>query len=251
MTKRLILVSVLAVFGPLQAQVTAVLNRFSARSPEIVIRNTSDKTITAFVVSMDPVSESDSNSPPFIRFVDTLVDSDQISTPFQTGTMPLPPNETYTVPVPEILRAGRRVDLYQSPIAIAALFADGTSTGDAVLLSGLLSRRGSLLQAVELAREILSEAERHNIPRIQLIQQFRMLAESVSHWYLPPHEQVGRALYQSIAEQLTKLPTQQLGSAFPPTAFVEAEIASLNRRRVVLSESQPSLAMSWPLQARR
>lgn len=240
---------VLAAVVSLHAQVT-VLNRFPARSSEIEVLNDSDQTMTAFVVSMAPVPGSDPNTRPFVRFVDTLVDTDPTWALFQMGMMPLLPNERYAVPVPDILRVGRRVDLYEPPIAVAAVFADGTTRGDAVLVSSLLSRRGSLLQAIDLAREMLSNAGMYNVPRNQLIQQFRLLADSVSHWYLPPHEQVGRALYESIAEQLTSLPPQQVGSAFPPAHFVEAEITILNRRRLELSESQPSLAMLWALQVR-
>jgi hypothetical protein len=90
-------------------------------------------------------------------------------------------------PHADILRVGRRVALYEPPIAVAAVFADGTTRGDAVLVSSLLSRRGSLLQAIDLAREMLSNAGVHNVPRNQLIQHFRLLADSVSRWYLPPH----------------------------------------------------------------
>ena len=69
-----------------------------------------------------------------------------------------------------------------------------------------------------------------NVSRGQLIGQFNMLADSVNHRYLQPEQEVGRALYQSIAERLLHLPQVQVGSPFPPASFVEQEAAMLNRQ---------------------
>ena len=135
-----------------------------------------------------------------------------------------------------------RFPLFEEHIVTAGIFAGGTTTGDAALLTRLLSRRSSMLQAVEMSLDILSDAGRRNIPRDQLIEQFKKMASSVSRWYLPPEQQVGRDLYQSIIGKLMDLPEEPVGSPFPPTAFVEEETAMLNRQRVTLSESQPSLA---------
>jgi len=140
-------------------------------------------------------------------------------------------------------RGGRVVDLFERPITIAAAFEDGSATGDAALLSRLVSRRGSMLQEVELACEILSDAGSHSVPRGQLVQQFRTMADSLNHCYLPPEQQVGRTLYKSIVEKLMNLPPQQAGSPFPPTTFVEQEIIALNHQRIALLESQPGLGV--------
>jgi hypothetical protein len=216
------------------AQITAVLNRFPARSSEIRIRNNSAVSLAAFAIGMAPMAQDAPISAPLLVYVDTAVD--------QT-VMPLLPNQEYTVPVPGRFRPGQpREDLFAPPIVTAGIFADGATTGDPALLRRLILRRCNMLQAVEAALEMLSDAGRHNVPRSQMIEQFRKMADSVNHWYLPQEQQVGRDLYQSIVEKLRNLPEGPLGSPFPPAAFVEDETAMLNRQRVSLLDSQPSLA---------
>jgi hypothetical protein len=135
-----------------------------------------------------------------------------------------------------------RFPVYRPPLVTAGIFADGATTGDAALLNRLILRRCNMLQAVETALEMLSDAGRHNALRGQLIKQFKMMADSVRRWYVPPEQRVGSGVYQSIVGKLINLPEEQLGSPFPPTAFVAQETAMLNQQRVALLESQPSLA---------
>jgi len=226
--------SVLVFAFSLSAQITATLHRLPIGSPEIRIRNNSPVSLAAFAIRMDPVLRSNADNAPLMAYVDTAVD---------TMATPLLPNQEHTVPVPVRFRPeGPAEDLFEQPIVTAGIFADGSTTGDAALLTRLLSRRSNMLAAVETAMDMLSDAGRHNVPRDQLIEQFKKMARSVSHWYLPPEQQVGRDLYQSIIGKLMNLPDEPVGSAFPPSAFVEQETATLNRQRVTLSESQPSLA---------
>ena len=246
------LASALVCAFSLNAEITAVLNRFPARSPEIEIRNNSTVSLTAFAISMAPKAQDGVHSAPFMMYVDTTVDTDRLVSYRLKTTMPLLPNQEYAVPVPTRLRPAQpREDLFEPPIVTAGVFADGTTTGDAVLLARLIVRRSNMLQAVELTRAMLSDAGAHNVPRRQLIEQFRKMADSVSHWYLPPEQQVGRTLYQSIIEKLMNLPELRFGSPFPPTAFVEQETELLNRQRTTLLESQPTLGSAKTLPIRR
>lgn len=246
------LASALACAFSLDAQITVVLNKFPARSPEIVIRNNSTMSLTALAVSMAPVAESAADSAPFVVYFDTAIDPDRVAVRYRfSAALPLAPGQEFAVPVTSAFRDGRRVDLFRPPIDTAAVFADGTTAGDAALLARLLSRRGNMLQAVELASDILKNAGRSNVPRGQLIEQFSQLADSLNHWYLSPEKQVGRTLYQSIVEKLMNLPQSQLGAAFPPTAFVEQESAMLNRQRTSLLESQPGLNLATAVPAPR
>ena len=48
-------------------------------------------------------------------------------------------------------RFGSRHRVFEEPVAAAGILADGATTGDASLLTGLLFRRSSMLWAVETA----------------------------------------------------------------------------------------------------
>jgi hypothetical protein len=222
----------------LDARISTVLNRFPARSPEIEIRNNSSVNLTAFAISMAPAGNSAADTAPFVYFADGAIETDRLP----AYELPIPSNQKCSVPVPTGFKAGHQVDLFETTIIHAAVFDDGTTSGDAALLARLLSRRGNMLQAVELAHEVLTDAGKHNVPRGQLIKQFTAMADSLDHWYLPPEQRVGRTLYQSITAQLLNLPQSQVGSAFPPTAFVEQQSAMLNRQRTTLLESLPGLS---------
>jgi hypothetical protein len=71
------------------------------------------------------------------------------------------------------------------PVAAAGIYADGTTTGDAALLTRLLLRRSNMLAAVENAIDLLADAENRNVPRTQLIDRFKKLGDSLSRWVRP------------------------------------------------------------------
>ena len=171
------LASVLACTFAMDAQITATLNRLPNGIPEIRIRNSSVVSAVAFAIRMNSVVRSGENNAPFVEFFDTAID---------TKAVPLLPNQERTIPV-LLRRSPRRPaeDLFEQPIVAAGILADGTTTGDAALLARLINRRSNMLAAVETAMEMLVDAGRHNALREQLIEQFKKMARSVSHSYLP------------------------------------------------------------------
>jgi len=232
--------SVLACAVSLNAQITATLNRLPGDATEIRIRNNSTVSLAAFVLGLRHVHGCAQNNAPLMVYVDPAID---------TAARPLPPSQERTV-APEHMVLGCftngkmvfRFPLFEEPIVTAGIFAGGATTGDPALLTRLILRRCNMLQAVETALEMLSDAGRRNVPRVQLIEQFKKLADSLNRWYLPPEQQVGRSLYQSVVGKLMDLPEAPAGSPFPPSTFVTEETVALNRQRVTLLESQPSLA---------
>jgi hypothetical protein len=257
--------SVLACALSLDAQIAATLSRLSDGSTEIKIRNTSAVSLTAFAISANVIrvnpaarSTADHNAP-FVAYYDPAID--------QT-TEPLPPNQERALPrvtlicasaprnlasalrgeeekssPPSLMWAGRTASFcdLEHPIT-AGILADGSTSGDAALLARLMLRRSNMLLAVETALETLSDAGGRNVPRDRLIEQFRKMADSMRRWYLPAEQQVGSSVYQSIVRKLMNLPEELVGSPFPPNNFVAQETGMLNRQRVILMASKPSLA---------
>jgi hypothetical protein len=242
--------SVLVCVCSLDAQIAVRVSRLPAFPPytaaevdgseTVTIQNNAKKTLLAFVLSAkhetpNTAPDRDSLNGPLVIFSDPLIDTK--ATALQTGedrvlTMlgVLPPGS---------FRNGTR--LLENSMLTAGIFEDGTTIGDPILLGRLLVRRSNRLQAVETVVALLSNAGGHNISRRQLVEEFQTLADSLNHWYLPPEQQVGRDLYQSIVGKLLNLPEPQFGAPFPPTEFVSQQLSSLNQQRVRLLASEPSL----------
>jgi hypothetical protein len=237
----------------LDAQITATLNQLPDGSSEIRIRNNSAVNVDAFATSVNCVLHSSTgpDSPnPVIVYVDPIIDvfpAIDVRSPGQTVIGPLAPNQERTVAqagqAGMMFRGRFNIRLCEDRIAAAGIFADGTTTGDAALLTGLMLRRSNMLLAVETALEKLSDAGRQGTLRKPLLEQFKSMADSASsRWYLPPEQQIGLRVYQSIIGKLVNLPEIRDGSPDPLATFVAEETATLRQRRVALSESQLSLA---------
>jgi hypothetical protein len=243
MTTVISVASVFACVFSLDAQITTTLKHLPDGLDQVRIRNNSATALAAFVVSVKQVPrEENSSHAPFVVYSDPLI---------EPVTRPLAAREERVVIVsgvaPGLDSSGRPrchgdCSVLEEPIVTAGIFVDGTTTGDTALLTRLVSRRSNMLAAVEMALDILSDAGRRNVPRDQLIEQFQKMAGSVSRWYLPPEQQIGRGLYQSMIGKLVDLSVTPVGSPFPPATFVAQETVMLNRERVSLSESEPSLA---------
>jgi hypothetical protein len=229
------LASALACAFALDAQITSTLNGLPDGVDEVRIRNNSAISLVAFVITVKqmPWSAATSNAP-FVVYSDPLI---------EPAAKPLLANEERIVLVngfrPSGAPSGKR--FLEEPVVIAGIFAGGATTGDAALLTWLVLRRSNMLLAVETALETLSDAGRRNIPRDQLIKQFKKMADSVRRWYLPPEQQIGLRVYQPIIGKLMNLPEMHDGSPFPPANFVEQETTMLRQQRVALLESEPRL----------
>jgi hypothetical protein len=217
----------------LDAQIGATIQHLPDGMDEVRIRNGSASTLVAFVVTAKR-PEGVASDEPLVWYSDPLIES--TARPLAAGEERVVWSGIFED------RFGKRRVFLEEPILTAGILADGSTTGDAALITRLMLRRCNTLLAVETALETLQDAGRRNIPRNQLIEQFRKLADAMSKWYLPAEEQIGRGLYQSIKGKLMNLPEQEVGAAFPPTSFVEQETAALSRQRAALLRSQPSFA---------
>src|SRR2546423_9620485 len=147
-------VSVLACAFSLDAQITTTLNRLPDGLDEVRIRNNSAGSLVAFVVSAKQVSRGAySSNAPFVVYSDPLIEPATRPLPASdervamvSGVLPLDPSGRRLLP-----HSGRR--LLEDSIVTAGIFADGTTTGDALLLTRLMFRRSSMLLAVEIALE--------------------------------------------------------------------------------------------------
>lgn len=216
----------------LESQIIASPAQSASGVAEVKVRNGGPVGVVALAVAMNPL-ESSKDAGQFVAFFDSVFEK----------TEPLEPDHERTIPV--LLRLRPRIqigEVFELPIITAAILADGSSAGDAVLLSRLMLRRCNRLLAVETAVDMLSEAGRRNIPRDQLVDQFRKMADLTWRWYVPPEQQIGRELFSSISDKLKQIPGQPVGAPFPPTTFVEEQMKVLNKEPVALLSSQPALA---------
>jgi hypothetical protein len=253
MKNLLLIASWIACTCSVHAQISTTLNRLPTGEVKITVRNNSDRSLTAFAVGANVIP---ANSAAGIRNA-----SDALWVAYHDSAIDLTmkdlfPNQERTIPgrVRCILAKGpwpdkgnkvipaSNCDQLEEPLATAGIYSDGSTTGNAVLLTKLMLRRSSMLLAIDSASAALSEAGKHNNPRGQLVEQFKKLVDSASGWYLFPEQQIGRDLFESIIGKLKNLPQGELGEPFPPTAFIEEETARLKQMRVALWESQPSLA---------
>jgi hypothetical protein len=120
---------------------------------------------------------------------------------------------------------------------IAAVFANGSTTGDPVLLSRILFRRRSTLLALETTLNILSNASRFNATREQLIREFKRLADSRNPRHLPPEPEPAREIYRDMVGKLVNLTKGRSGSSFRPSSFVAQQSAILRQQRSALLQS--------------
>ena len=229
----------------LAGQITATLNHLPDGADEVRIRNDSATSLIAFVITVNQAPSSAATSrAPLVLYSDPLIEPSQ---------KPLLAGEEQAVLTRHFVGRGpnsRGIRSFAEPIVCAGIYKDGSPTGDSTLLARLFIRRSNMLLAVETALETLAEAGRHNVPRDQLIEQFRKMADPLGRWYVPPEQQVARGLYQSLIGKLLNLPRIPAGTPFPPSGFVSQETEMLNRQRVALIESQPSLLDATLISAR-
>jgi hypothetical protein len=218
------------------AQISTTLNRLPNGSEEIKIRNDSATNLFAYAVTVKqaPLS-ANTIAAPHVFYSDSLIEPTIQPVPASGERVVV---RRWFAPAKGNLPVAR---VFEEPITVAGIFDDGTTFGDTALLNRLILRRSNMLLAVETALDMLVDAGNRNIAREQLTRQFGKMADYLNRWYLPPEQKIGRSLYHSIAGKLINLPAQQLGSPFPPSTFVDQETVALNRQRVALLESQPSL----------
>jgi hypothetical protein len=201
---------VLACAFSLNAQISGTLHHRPDGLDEVSIRNNSTDSVVAYVIAVKRVPhDRNSGNAPWVMYSDPL-----IGPLIDLGLSPGEERSAMNIGMnPGVNTPGQR--FLQEPVVTAGILADGTVIGDSALVAGLVLRRSNLLLAVETTLETLSDAGRRNIPRTQLIDQFKKMADSLRRWYLPPEQQVGLRVYQSMIGKLMNLPDVQYGSPFP------------------------------------
>jgi hypothetical protein len=198
----------------LNAQITSSLVHAPDGRDEVRIRNASQTALAAFAVAAKNDSGMTDGRGFLVLYSDTVMDA---------KAQTLLPGEERLVLSQGMIRPASAPGRPHSPnhglaepVAAAGIFVDGSTTGDAALLTRLLLRRSNMLVAVENAIDTLADAGNRNVPRTQLIDRFKKLSDSLSRRYLSQDQQIGRSVYLSIAGKLVDLPEEPLGSPFPP-----------------------------------
>jgi len=229
--------SLLACVLGAEGQITTTLNRLPDGLTEIKIRNDAAVDLLAFAVTANARGSS----------------RHAVAAYYEPPMTPVKPGEERTVKfsvpcgsgplqvtsIPLAANFSKFACEFEQPIS-AGIFADGSTSGQALLLTRMMLRRSSTLLALETTLDILSDAGRRNAGRDQLVERFQKMADSLNRWYLLPEQEAGREIYRSLAGKLKNLPEEPPGSAFPPRSFVERETAALREQRQVLIEALPS-----------
>jgi hypothetical protein len=237
----------------LNAQVATTMSRLPDGSTEISVRNNASVELVAIAIEAKVHGAAHA---PFEAYDDSATRlAPNRETTDQILLTPLAPHREVKVQVVflcgtdrDVIAVPPRPDKKNQPSCeleqpiTAAIFADGSTAGEASLLARTALRRSNMLLAVDTTLDVLSDAGRHNMPRQQLIDQFKKMADSLNRWYVVPEQRVGRDLYESIAGKLTNLAEVTAGMPFPPDSFVEQESRVLRQQRAVLLRSQASLA---------
>src|SRR5437899_1377214 len=164
----------LACVFPLDAQITTTLTHLPDGMDEVRIRNNSSISLVAIVVAGKWVTRSAASPGELLRHADRTAEA--VARPFVVYSDPLiePAKRPLLASEERVMMMGTPAGRLQAwsleePTLTAGIFADGSTTGDAALLSRLMLRRSNMLLAVEMALEALSDAGRQGISRYQLI----------------------------------------------------------------------------------
>ncbi len=222
--------SFLALAGSLSAQISTRVERLREGAQEILVRNDSKVDLVAFVVRAKQLPWSPAEpSGPSLTFCDAL----------EGNWDALAPGEER--PLKKLFDAPGR-HAFEPPVVAAGIFGDGSTAGDKALLALLMAYRSNRLAAIETTLDALTEAGRGNVPRDQLIGQFKKMADAARRWYVPEEQRGAAGVYEAMVGGLMNLPVEGPGDPFPPTAFVTEQAARLTRARAALLEARPSLA---------